>query len=231
MQSSQFIASVALFAVTAAQQQVSFPLRPKLDGEYIDLYLHQTTWSDMSVEENSDGNAVINMYDRDRGYISTSPTPDPYSYFKPNLLGGYVTYDINISDLPCGCITALYQVLMPAKQEDGSLFERHYWYCGAQQSKYGGELCPEFDIMEANQWGLHTTAHPCEAPSDLGHYTACDFQGQCVVDIEDEGALERYGPGPEFDINTLETFNVRLDYHDFEGHFVGYTTTLTQGDQ
>ena len=24
---------------------------------------------------------------------------------------------------------------------------------------------------------------------------------------------------------------MRLDYHDFEGHFVGYTTTLSQGDQ
>ena len=45
--------------------------------------------------------------------------------------------------------------------------------------------------------------------------------------MDDVGALDRYGPGEEFDINTLKPFNVRIDYHDFEGHFVGYTTTMT----
>lgn len=66
---------------------------------------------------------------------------------------------------------------MPAKQQSGELFERHYWYCGAQQSKYGGESCPEFDIMEANTWGIHTTAHACEPPTAEGWYSAesCDF--------------------------------------------------------
>jgi len=85
-----------------------------------------------------DTGSTIEMFDRDRAYLSTSEIPNPYSYFRPNLLGGYVTYDVNLSKLPCGCITALYQVMMPAKQEDGTLFDRAYWYCGAQQSKYGG---------------------------------------------------------------------------------------------
>jgi len=84
--------------------------------------------------------------------------------------------------------------------------------------------------METNQWGFHTTAHPCVAPNENGWYSDCDFQGQCVVDIQDVGAVDRFGPGEQYDINTLETFNVRLDYHDFEDHFVGYTTTMTQGD-
>ena len=103
-----FIASVALVMATAAQDQISFNLRPKLDGEYIDLYLHQTKWSDMAIGEDAEGNATIDMHDRDRAYISTSENPDPYSYFKPNLLGGYVTYDVNLSEMPCGCITAIY---------------------------------------------------------------------------------------------------------------------------
>ena len=130
--SHSFIASIAAVAIVSAQDQVSFELRPKLDGEYIDLYMHQTRWSDMSVEQNSEGSDVINMYDRDRAYISWSKEPHPDKYFKPNLLGGYVTYDVNLSSLPCGCITALYQVLMPAKLENGDLWERDYWYCGAQ---------------------------------------------------------------------------------------------------
>lgn len=84
--------------------------------------------------------------------------------------------------------------------------------------------------MEANTWGFHSTAHACDPPNENGWYSAesCDFRGQCEVDIESVGAMERYGPGAQYDINTLETFNVRIDYHDFEGHFVGYTTTIEQ---
>jgi hypothetical protein len=196
------LAFTAFIALAAAEQQVAFNLRPKLDGEYIDIFMHQTTWSDMDV---IDSGETIKMNNRDRAYLSTSEVPDPYKYFKPNLLGGYVTYDVNLSKLPCGCITALYQVLMPAKQENGELWDRAYWYCGAQQSKYGGESCPEFDVMEANTWGFHTTAHACDPPNENGWYSAesCDFRGQCEVDIEDVGAIDRYGPGEQFDINTL----------------------------
>ena len=109
--------------------------------------MHQTTWSNMKMEGDD---SIIHMHDRDRAYFSTSPVPDPDKYFTPNLLGGYVTYDVDISELPCGCITAMYAVMMPARQQDGSLWDRAYWCCGAQQSKYGGESCPEFDLMEAN---------------------------------------------------------------------------------
>lgn len=52
-----------------------------------------------------------------------------------------------------------------------------------------------------------------------------------MIDIEDVGAVDRYGPGYKFDINTLLPYNVRLDYHEFDGKFTGYTTTMTQGDQ
>jgi len=42
-------ACITLAAMAVAQQQVSFKLKPKLDGEFIDMYMHQTEWSDMSV--------------------------------------------------------------------------------------------------------------------------------------------------------------------------------------
>ena len=112
----------------AADQQVAFSVRPKLDGEYIDLFMHQTEWSDMSVDE---GQNEMTMNGKDRAYLSWSETPEPHSYFKPNLVGGYMSYDVDISNVPCGCVTALYQTLMPARTENGDLFERAYWYCGA----------------------------------------------------------------------------------------------------
>lgn len=63
-----------------------------------------------------EGDDTMYMHDRDRAYLSWAPEPEPYSYFKPNLLGGYMSYDIDLSEMPCGCITALYQTMMPAKQ-------------------------------------------------------------------------------------------------------------------
>ena len=77
-------------------------------------------------------------------------------------------------------------------------------------------------------WGFQTTAHPCDEPNEFGYYAACDFNGECKVGIKDEEFAGRFGPGEEFDINTLETFNIRLDYHALdETHFVAYTTTMT----
>ena len=142
--------------------------------------MHQPHWSDMSV---TGDNNVINISNRDRAYISWSETPEPHSYFMPNMLGGYMSYDVDLSNLPCGCITAMYQVMMPAKQENGDLWEKNLWYCDAQGSKYGIMSCPEFDIMEANTWGFHTTAHACDAPNEFGWYPACDIAGQAVLDI------------------------------------------------
>lgn len=84
--------------------------------------------------------------------------------------------------------------------------------------------------MEANHWGFHTTIHACEKPNAHGWFAAesCDFKGSCEVDIKGAGVADRYGPGEEFDINTLKPFNVRLDYHKYDENLVGYTTTVTQ---
>ena len=136
-----------------------------------------------------------------------------------------------MAEVPCGCITSLFTTLMPAKMEDGELWAKNGWYCGAQQSQYGGYSCPEFDIQEANKWAFHTTAHACDEPNEFGYYSECDMGGSCVSQVAYGEYAASYGAGDEYDINTNETYNVRLDYEDFEGHFVAYTTTFTQGDQ
>ena len=87
-----------------------------------------------------------------RGYISGSPSLDQSNpdYFRPNLLGGSVEYDVDLSHHECGCIAAFYLVSMPGKHEDGSLWMNTdgWGYCDA--NKVDGNWCPEFDIMEAN---------------------------------------------------------------------------------
>jgi hypothetical protein len=56
-------------------------------------------------------------------YLATSreedsESVDPTKYFKPNMLGGSMEYDINLSQVGCGCVTALYTILMPSVDEN-----------------------------------------------------------------------------------------------------------------
>ena len=51
-----------------------------------------------------------------RMYLSTVESADPTKYFKVNLLGGSISFDVDISKSGCGCLTALYTVAMPAKE-------------------------------------------------------------------------------------------------------------------
>lgn len=71
----------------------------------------------------------FSLGENSRMFLSTSPTIDANAYFKPNLLGGYVEFDTNISQKGCSCIAALYTVLMPGKLPDGSLNNVEHWYC------------------------------------------------------------------------------------------------------
>jgi len=166
-----------------------------------------------------------------RTYFSTSETWDPNTYFKPNLLGGSMEYDVNLSEVTCGCNAALYLVGMPGVGSDGMPFVSGdgMHYCDA--NRVDGNYCPEFDIMEANNIAYRAIEHVCDAPDENGFYDSCDHTGQCYVDvILDYPASDKvYGPGSEFDINTNNEFHIRIDFEtDDAGEFSQYTITLTQ---
>ena len=59
------------------------------------------------------GGTEIGFDYNNRMYLSTSPTLDTSAYFKPNLLGGSIEFDVDLSDSKCGCLTALYAIVMP----------------------------------------------------------------------------------------------------------------------
>jgi len=82
--------------------------------------------------------------------ISEKSYSDPWSFFTPNLLGGSVEYDVDLSQMECGCVAAFYLVLSPALDWNGNPVpgSGNDYYCDANQ--VGGSWCPEFDIMEAN---------------------------------------------------------------------------------
>jgi hypothetical protein len=118
---------------------------------------------------------------------------------------------------------------MPAKNSDGS--HRQGWsdgmyYCDA--GNVGGAYCPEFDIMEANTFAWRAVNHHC-TDNGNGHYTWCDHNGTCAVDIiTDFPNSDPYGPGIEYTINTLFEFNTKIEFfEDAQGNFNQYTITLS----
>lgn len=46
----------------------------------------------------------------------------------PNMLGGTLEYDVNLSEVGCNCLTALYSILIPEKADTTDPFK----YCDAQ---------------------------------------------------------------------------------------------------
>ena len=164
-----------------------------------------------------------------RAYFSNTQMFDKSQFFAPNLLGGSMEYDVDLSQVGCNCNAALYLIEMPAKNANGSFRAGEsdgMYYCDANQ--IGGAFCPEFDIMEANIFAYRAVNHHCDDPSN-GHYSWCDREGSCAVDIiTDFPDTDPYGPGSSYTINTLREFHVRVDFvEDSQGLLSQYSITLS----
>lgn len=55
-----------------------------------------------------------------RAYLSNTQVFDKDELFTPNLLGGSMEYDVDLSQAGCNCVAAVYMIAMPAKNSDGS---------------------------------------------------------------------------------------------------------------
>ena len=93
-----------------------------------------------------------------RMYLSTADASGSSTLLLVNLVGAVLEYDMDMSQVGCGCLTALYTVSMPGLDNNSDPFQ----YCDANQ--VGGHWCPEFDIMEANKYAFHVTGHTCDKP-------------------------------------------------------------------
>lgn len=77
----------------------------------------------------------------------------PNMNYHPNLLGGSIEYDVNLSDVGCSCNAAFYLVGMPGHNPGGSLnaTPAGNYYCDANRAN-NSDYCPEMDIQEANKF-------------------------------------------------------------------------------
>jgi len=153
--------------------------------------------------EPSDLGSEFTMGFNGRAYFSNTQMFDKSQFFTPNLLGGSMEYDVDLSQASCNCNAAFYMIAMPAKNADGSFRAGEsdgMYYCDANE--IGGAFCPEFDIMEANIHAYRAVNHHCSDPVN-GHYSWCDRAGSCAVDIiTDFPDTDPYGPGSSYTINT-----------------------------
>ena len=105
--------SFTVASLIAAATSAYFPeIDVTVDGVPTTLYVHYPEpWSMATVSGDS-----VSFDFNNRMYLSTSPTLDTSSYFKPDILGGSMEFDVDLSQSGCGCLTALYAIVMPASQ-------------------------------------------------------------------------------------------------------------------
>ena len=151
-----------------------------------------------------------------RGYLSETAVLDKENpaYFRPHLLGGSVTFDIDLSKHDGDCLAAVSLVALPAKGNPQHADIDGYSFCDAD--RVGESLCPEFDLMEANKESWSTTPHMCHAPDPDGVYSWCDSHGHC--DISMTGMINIGDYGPDFPmIDTNKPFNFQIQFEAVNG--------------
>jgi len=193
-----------------------------IDGQPDKLYITED-WFTLDVE-----GASVKLGMNMRAYLTRAADMgqlDTMGYYTPNLLGGSLEWDNDISAAQCGCVDTFYLVGMPATNWDGSKAADKFHYCDANQ--VGGFYCPEFDMMESNLYSWRSTIHKCNQPNDQGHYDWCDAGGSCAIDFQqqEEGA---YGQGA-WKIDTTRPFHSKINFAAGAGDRLdSFTVELTQ---
>jgi hypothetical protein len=183
---------------------------------------------------------TLTMNTNERSYLtraSNSRDLATEGYYYPNLLGGSVSYDVDVSGADCGCIDAFYLVQMPGHNKDGSIASTDgFGYCDAAHTV--DVYCPEFDLMEANLYGFNSRAWSCGNPDKNMYYGLCSKKKYCHIDVHDD-YKKSYGPG-NATIDTTKTFHVEtnfvrkgdtldLDYYTVELSQEGRSFLMTSG--
>jgi len=95
---------------------------------------------------------TLNMYMNNRAWVLDHPYDDSVFWaYKHKYQGGSVTFDVDMSEVGCGCAAGVYL----AKLDD------HDCTWGAYEPGTRPQ-CASVDVMEANKYGLNTASYPCE---------------------------------------------------------------------
>jgi hypothetical protein len=107
MKSFMLITASAAFTSEMNSNDSYQPLIVKVDGVDTKLFLTPNAISD--------NNRQFTMPSASGTRLFWTPYKDPTTFFAPNMLGGSVSFDVNLSARNCGCVAAFYMVKSPGK--------------------------------------------------------------------------------------------------------------------
>ncbi len=132
-------AIVALAAVpTFAQWQWS-TLKIKEDGQSKDTYLRTNPTSVFEVSGDK-----VQIENNKSVFMKKENSAETSAMYKPNLVGGSVSYGMNVKDIDCGCVSGLY--LVKTSEE-----------CN-EDARTENPVCPTIEVMQANKNGFNVSA-------------------------------------------------------------------------
>ena len=100
-----FTVAACLAAAATAQYKT---LTISQDGtDYVKNYRSQI-WSTATTTLNTQ----LNVGPNNNIFIQDSALDGQYYAYKPGMIGGALTYDVDVSKLPCGCVAGVYAVKM-----------------------------------------------------------------------------------------------------------------------
>lgn len=165
-----------------------------------------------------------------------------YKVFK--LKNREFTFDVDVSETPCGLNAAVYFVAMDPEGDKGlgnneAGAKYGLGYCDAQcprnikwvqgeanldwdaatQRGHRGSCCPELDVFEANRNASAFTLHPCESPMPQTCEgddcgRTCDTVG-CQFNSHPLGSHSFWGPG--FKVDTKKPVTLVTQFLTFDG--------------
>ncbi|KAH8649316.1 glycoside hydrolase family 7 protein [Xylariales sp. PMI_506] len=154
-------------------------------------------------------------------------------YVMMQLNGQELSFDVDLSTLPCGENGALYLSQMDATggrsqyNTGGANYGSGYcdaqcpvqnWKNGTVNTARSGYCCNEMDILEANSFANAFTPHPCTA-------TACDSSG-CGFNPYANGYTSYYGAGDTVD--TSKVFTITTQFITSDGTTSGTLLNITR---
>jgi len=123
----------------------------------------------------------------------------PTVFSAVKVLGGSITFTVDISKIGCGENAAFYLLSMPAS----SAGSNGDYYCDA--NCVGGSCCTEMDLFEANRHAIQITPHHCTSAT-----SGCDAGG-CARNTQ--SISKGFGPDSTFTINSASPFTVKISFN------------------
>jgi cellulase len=186
------------------------------------------------------GNALtLRQYMKGSNGATSSVSPRGYligkdgNYVMVKLLGQELSFDVDLSTLPCGENAALYLSEMDATggrnqyNTGGANYGSGYcdaqcpvqnWNNGTLNTARQGSCCNEMDILEANSRANAFTPHPCVGDN-------CDKNG-CGFNPYAQGYKNYYGPG--FTLDTSKPFTMVTQFITNDGSTTGSLSKITR---